>query len=60
MNADYVLSVQLLLAMASAVFDATALAMTGGTACAPSTPNWRRIRPRSTPLGSNPSRSRFE
>jgi hypothetical protein len=60
MNADCVLFVQLLLAMASAVFDATALAMTGGTACAPSTPNWRRFRPGSTPLGSNPSRSRFK
>jgi hypothetical protein len=60
MNADCVRAVQLLLAMASAVFDATALAMTGGTACAPSTPNWRRFRPGSTPLGSNPSRSRFE
>ena len=43
-------AVQLLLAVAPVVFDATALSMTGGTACAPSTPNWRRFRPGSTPL----------
>jgi len=60
MNADYVRTVQLLLAVASAVFDVTALAMTGGAACAPSTPNWRRLRLGSTPLDSNPSRSRFK
>jgi len=48
----YVRTVQLLLAVAPAVFDATALAMTGGTACAPSIPNWRRFRPGSTPLGA--------
>jgi len=45
-------TVQLLLAVAPAVFDATAPAMTGGTACAPSTPNWRRFRPGPTPLGA--------
>lgn len=57
MNADYVRTVQLLLAVAPADFDATARAMTGGTACAPSTPNWRRFRPGSTPLDSKPYRS---
>jgi hypothetical protein len=58
MNADCVRTVQLLLTVAPVVFDAIALAMTGDTACAPSTPNWRGFRPGSTPLDLKPSRSK--